>query len=108
MRSGTLRYLVTLQRPLGESTRRGHETAWENVQAVWASIRQVRVAEEQGRTRQIVVVGTYELRMWNLAGFDETWRIVHGQFVYNVVSVDQPNALVRETVIIARRDKLRG
>jgi hypothetical protein len=106
-----MRYRVLVQRPVNEGPRRGSKTEWENVLPgtglVWVSIKQSRVAEGAGKPNQLTIVGTYEIRIWSIPGLDETWRLVHGDHVYNIVSVDQPNLTVKEIVIIAKRDKLK-
>lgn len=111
MRSGNMRYRVLVQRPTNEANRRGSKTEWENVLPgtglVWVSIKQSRVAEGAGKPNQLTVIGVFEIRIWAIPGLEETWRIVHGDHVYNFISVDQPKATVKEIVIIAKRDKLK-
>lgn len=115
MRSGRMRYRVRVQRPKDTDRRRGSRVEWQDVHVgpesadgkCWASIRQTRVAEQR-TAKQLTIVGSFEIRIWAIPGFDETWRLVHGVHAYNVVSVDQPNLNVRELVVICRRDKLKG
>ena len=109
-----MRFRVTVQRPVNEGSRRGQKTKWENVfpetedhdGKCWAAIRQQRVAETNQR-KQLVVIGSFQIRIWKIDGLDETWRFLHGGHAYNIISVEQPNYNVRELVIIAKRDKLK-
>ena len=117
MRSGKMRYRVTVQRP-DDPTRsqRSGKTKWSDVHVgpedadgkIWAGIRQQRVATNNPTSKQLAVVGSYEIRIWSVDGIDETWRFLHGDQVYNITSIDRPNLNSRELVIIARRDKLKG
>lgn len=116
MRSGKMRYRVQLQRPQFEDQRRPGPTDWQDVHVgppeadgkVWAAIRQQRVASTPRPQKQIAIVGSYEVRIWAVAEIDETWRFIHGQHVYNIVSADQPNLTSKELVLICKRDKLKG
>lgn len=105
MRTGKMRYRVTVQKP-NNPDRRGQKQTWEDVATVWAGIRQIKVAEQQAN-KQVVVIGQFEIRIWSIPELDETWRAKHGNHIYNFVQVDEPKELVRETVIQAKRNKLK-
>jgi head-tail adaptor len=74
---------------------------------IWVAIRQQRVAAANPTSKQLAVIGSYEIRVWSIEGIDETWRFLHGDQVYNITSIDRPNLNSRELVIIAKRDKLK-
>lgn len=113
MRSGRMRFRVQLQHPAHADSRRGSKNQWEDLKngsgeprKSWAGIRQLKVAEAN-RKNQLTVVGSFEIRLWSVPDIDETWRIVHGDRVYNIISIDQPIHTVAELVIIAKREKLK-
>ena len=106
MRVGKMRYRVMLQKP-SDDVRIGSKTTFEDVKTVWASIRQTTVAEVNN-AKQMKVIGQYEIRLWTPDDMDERWRIVHGQHYYDITSIDEPNHLIKETVVIAKRNKLKG
>lgn len=120
MRSGKMRYRLTVQRPSvnNEHARRGSRTEWETVHVgkpdgngkIWAGIRQRRVAESQQKSNQLAVIGSYEIRLWLVPGIDETWRFVHEQSgtIYNITSIGRPSLNSRELVVMAKRDKLKA
>lgn len=115
MRSGKMRYRVQIQKPHRDDMRRGGKTVWQDVHVgpeevdglVWAAIRQQRAGEANPTSKQKTVIGHFEIRIWSVPDMDETWRIVHGGYVYNIVSIDDPVLTSRERVIIAKRDKLK-
>lgn len=116
MRSGKMRYRVTAERPTSsEHSRRGGKTEFEKVHIgpqgadgkLWAAIQQQRVATQNPTGKKTAVVGSYEIRVWSIDEIDETWRFIHGDLIYNIVSIDRPNPNSRELVIIAKRDKLK-
>ena len=106
MRTGKMRYRVILQKPTSENVRRGQKQTFEDVDTVWCSIRQKRVAEQNNK-KQVTVIGQYEIRIWRCEGLDESWRIKHGDQVYNIIQADDSNNLIKETIIIAKRNKLK-
>lgn len=99
-----MRYRVTLQRPVNEDVRRGIPQQWEDVTQVWASIRPNKTAETSSGPKK-VVVGEYEIRTYTFGDLDETWRIKHGDTIYNIIQVDEPIILLKESIILAKRDK---
>lgn len=99
-----MRYRVMLQRPADEEARRGIPQTWEDVAQVWASIRPVKTAEQADKPKRLVV-GEYEIRIYSYSGLDETWRVKHGDQIYNIVQADQVIALNNEIIILAKRDK---
>lgn len=117
MRSGKMRYRLEVQRPHDpHEARRSGPTKWQTVHVgaqdsdgkIWAAIRQQRVAAQNPTSKQLAIVGSYEIRAWSIDGIDETWRFLHGDRTYNIQSIDRPNHNSRELVIIASRDKLKA
>jgi head-tail adaptor len=108
MRTGKLRHKAELQKPTVNPERRASKQIFEKVDDIWCSIRQSKVFEGD-KNKQSVVVGDYEIRIWKIPNepIDETYRIKFENQIYNFVSVDQPNTLSRELVIIAKRNKIK-
>ncbi len=96
-------YRATVQKP-SNPDRKGVRQTFEDVATIWCSIRQMK-ASEKVAGNQVVTIGDYEIRLWGIPELVETWRLLHGNHIYNFGHVDQPNLLSREIVIMAKRIK---
>ena len=104
MQAGKLRYKLTLQKPDGE-VRRGVPTTYVDDRQAWGAIKPMKVAESD-KNGQLRVIGQFEIVIWNSGDIDETWRIKHGEYTYNITEVVTDTTIRHETKIMATRDKL--
>lgn len=103
MITGKMTYRVTLQKPINETNRRGIPSEYEDIDTVWASIRPIKTASQS--KNQNLVIGSYEIRIWKNDNLDESCRIIHNDYIYNIDQVDIPKPITNEMVIIAKRNK---
>lgn len=103
MRSGKLRYKLTLQKPDGV-VRRGIPQSYVDDRQAWGNIKPMKVAESD-KNGQLRVLGQFEIVIWNSGELDETWRIKHGENIYNITEVITGDTLRHETQITAVREK---
>ena len=103
MQAGKLRYKLTLQKPDGE-VRRGIPQTYVDDSQAWGNIQPMKVAESD-KNGQLRILGQFQIVIWCDRTINETWRIKHGDEIYNIIEALHDGPVRHETRITAVKDK---
>jgi SPP1 family predicted phage head-tail adaptor len=99
-RSGSARYLVTIEQITGTQDAWGQEIqTWSTFLTAWASIEELG-GQESAKAQQIFAIGTVRIRMRYQAGITPRMRVTYGLRHFDIKNISDPDGRRRRLELI--------